>query len=223
MRTIVDRPRTLCLGKRGENLTREFVFPAAARWAQSFKDGAPQLLCRPPGGGPVYPAALDMEDGGAVWRVSQADLARPGCGCCELQWRSGGRVVKSRTYVTFVAEPLTGGEEDPWEAYLEKVLQAGSAAADAARRAENAAVHAPMIRDGTWWVWDAEAERYVDTGAGAAGGGGDGTLDHRGLIFRDADNQHPMGAITGLLEAVRSIPAPVRAISNLELEELLHE
>lgn len=223
MRTIVDRPQTLCLGKQGENFTREFLFPETARWADFFKDGSPQLLCRPPGGGPVYPVALDMEDGMALWRVSKGDLARPGCGYCELRWKTGEKVVKSKTYITFVAESLAAGEDSPWEEYLEKILQAGASAADAASRAEKAAVHAPIIRDGSWWVWDMDADSYVDTGAGVAGGTEGGTLDHRCLTCRDAENQHPMGAVTGLLEAVRSIPPPVQPITNLELEELLHE
>lgn len=54
----------------------------------------------------------------------------------------------------------------------------------------------------------------------AAGGEG-GVSDHRLLAHRDAGAQHPIGAITGLLEELERIPEPVEALSNMELEEML--
>ena len=38
----------------------------------------------------------------------------------------------------------------------------------AADRAENAVCHGPKIQDGTWWLWDFEKVKYVDTGIKAA-------------------------------------------------------
>ncbi len=224
MRTIVKGPGTLYLGKQGENLARELAFPETAAWAAELGVGTVQLLCRPPDGGRAYPAALELEeDGTAVWPISAADVAQPGCGCCELRWCAGDRVVKSRTYATYVAEGLTPGGGDPWADYLEKVLAAGASALEAAARAENAAVHSPIIRDGSWWVWDPALGDYTDTGSGVSGGGEGGTLDHRALTHRDGENQHPIASITGLAEAVGSIPPPTRPITNIELEELMHE
>lgn len=43
------------------------------------------------------------------------------------------------------------------------------------------------------------------------GGGGSGTDDHRMLSHRDAADQHPIGAITDLAEALESIPTPMTA------------
>lgn len=61
--------------------------------------------------------------------------------------------------------------------------------------------------------------------AALSDGGGPGgphpPSDHRVLTNRDAADQHPMAAITGLADAVRRIPPPVEALTNLELEELL--
>ena len=37
----------------------------------------------------------------------------------------------------------------------------------------------------------------------------------------DEVDQHPLDAITGLRSAIARIPAPVEAITNLEMEELL--
>ena len=50
----------------------------------------------------------------------------------------------------------------------------------------------------------------------AGGGGGGGTVDHRQLSNRDADDQHPIKAITGLQEILDTIPNPMTA------EELRH-
>jgi len=44
-----------------------------------------------------------------------------------------------------------------------------------------------------------------------AGGGEGGTSDHRSLTGRDAGNQHPIAAITGLAEALETIPRPMTA------------
>ena len=43
------------------------------------------------------------------------------------------------------------------------------------------------------------------------GGGEGGTTDHRLLTGRDAANQHPAEAITGLAEALETIPRPMTA------------
>lgn len=43
------------------------------------------------------------------------------------------------------------------------------------------------------------------------GGGEGGTTDHRFLTGRDAVNQHPVDAVTGLAEALEAIPRPMTA------------
>lgn len=49
----------------------------------------------------------------------------------------------------------------------------------------------------------------------------DSTTDHRELSHRDAPEQHPIGAIGGLLQELARIPEPVEALTNTELEEML--
>ena len=46
---------------------------------------------------------------------------------------------------------------------------------DLIQRVENAASHGPKIQNGNWWVWNFEAEQYVDTGVVASGGSGGGS------------------------------------------------
>lgn len=172
MRIIVDKPGTIPLGKQGENGAREVAFPEPGAWAEEFPGGVVQLLVRPPGGcGPAEPVVLEQDGGMAVWTVTAADTARAGYGRCELRWSVDGLAVKSRTYVTFVAEGLSGGDRhcacgpttgpaahappgcgcggDNWGAYLERIVQAGADALNAASRAEQAAGRAEAAGGGT--------------------------------------------------------------------------
>ncbi len=48
-----------------------------------------------------------------------------------------------------------------------------------------------------------------------------GTTDHRELENRDADNQHPIKAITGLGDELKKIPPAVERITNTEIEGML--
>ncbi len=48
-----------------------------------------------------------------------------------------------------------------------------------------------------------------------------GTADHRALTNRDAAEQHPIGAISGLEKALERIPEPAEALNNSDLEEIL--
>lgn len=48
-----------------------------------------------------------------------------------------------------------------------------------------------------------------------------GSEDHRQLSHRDAEDQHPIGAISGLEKELERIPEPVEALTNSELEEML--
>ena len=54
-----------------------------------------------------------------------------------------------------------------------------------------------------------------------APGGEGGAADHRFLSHRDAEDQHPIEAISGLEKELERIPAPVEPLTNEELEEIL--
>lgn len=192
MRTIVDKPGTLYLGKQGENLVRELAFREPACWAEeSGGQGIAQLLVKPSGCGTAYPVILEQKEDVFVWRITAADTARAGYGSCELRWSVEDHVVKSRTYATFVAKSVlgdcggdghctcgpSGGPADRWSAYLEQIVQAGAEALEAAARSERAILHSPTILMGTWWIWDYEQDDYVDTGVPASGATGSGSYN----------------------------------------------
>ena len=90
----------------------------------------------------------------------------------------------------------------PQNSWFVQVVDARDEALAAAIRAENAAIRQPYpsAETGTWWVWDAEAGTYKDSGESYGGSGG--TSDHTQLSNRNAADQHPMSAITGLEQAL---------------------
>ncbi len=73
--------------------------------------------------------------------------------------------------------------------------------------------HEPVIREGTWWVWDPEARDYVDTGAQAQGPKGDA-----GEAGLSAYQQAVVGGFTGTEEEFKGLLAQLKDGPFLSLE-----
>lgn len=118
----------------------------------------------------------------------------------------GSVEVPTNVVTVFLKESNNLWEKDapePQNSWIVQVVDARDEALAAAIRAENAAIRQPYPdeKTGTWWVWNAEADAYQDTGISYGGSGG-GTNDHSKLINRNAADQHTIGAITGLEAAL---------------------
>lgn len=152
------------LGKQGEHCARRFSFHDVDIWKQKFGEGRCELLHQRNGEDAPYPVVLTVEDGVPYWCVSEVDTAIAGLGKCEIRYIVDDAVVKSNIYTTFVQEALGEGAEEPPEAaqpWVDQVL-------DAAEKVEGATTHQPIIGDnGNWFVWDAETEKYKDSGTPA--------------------------------------------------------
>lgn len=164
MTTVTAKPgATLPIGREGENLARKIVFDVS-RWHAEYGPGAVSLIARRPGDDAPYPCVVSADGAQVTWPVTSADVARNGFGRCELQYRVDDVLVKSESWRTFVADALgqpVPEPPQPQQAWVDKVLEAG-------QRAVDAAVNPPKIGDdGTWLVWDFEAGEYVDTGVAA--------------------------------------------------------
>lgn len=201
----------LPLGKQGENLARGVLFRDPAAWREEFGPGVVQLVNRRPGESGAYPAILQEAECGWLWPLTATDTERAGYGACELRYLVGDVVAKSRTYQTTVLPSMDPGEPPtpPEQSYLDQVMAQGAKAAqaaetaqDAADRAEGAAIHQPIIRDGTWWTWDPDTGEYRDTETSAGGGGGGSAyrIGH-GLKVDEATN-------TLSVDAVDAVNAP---------------
>ena len=63
--------------------------------------------------------------------------------------------------------------------------------------------HPPIPgENGYWLIWDTDKGAYVESKLPLPAGGSGGTSDHSKLINRGNADQHPMSAVTGLVEAL---------------------
>lgn len=190
----------LLLGRQGENGVVTIRFPIR-EWPES---GGGQrhfaLLHQRAQDEAAYPCTVTDDGQYVYWPVTAADTQYDGRGQAELTCTVGDTVAKSEIFSTVVAPALDGSGEapQPWQAWVDEVLSAAAAV-------DEAAAHYPKIgAGGTWLVWDAENGAWEDTGVAASSAEG-GTGDHRQLTHRDAADQHPMSAITGLASALDTL------------------
>ena len=67
--------------------------------------------------------------------------------------------------------------------------------------------HPPIPgENGYWLIWDTDKGEYVESDLPLPAGGSGGTSDHSKLINRYKADQHPMSAVTGLVEALDGKP-----------------
>ena len=154
------------LGMRGEHMARCITFDIGA-WQATYGEGTVQLLAQRCGDERPYPCALTVAAGKACWAVRDVDVAMPGNGKAELQYRVGDAVVKAERYTTLVLESM--GEAgpvppEPEKSWVETVLQAASDAAESAKEAKAAARQTVVIGENGNWVIGGE-----DTGFSATG------------------------------------------------------
>lgn len=156
------------LGREGTKGVRRVIFDFT-RWAREYGEGSVQLVVMRHGDTSPYPVALTVDGEEAVWEVGAADTAIPGEGECEWQYFVGDALEKSEVYKTFVENAMGEAANEAPEAaqgWVEQVLEA-------AAKVETAIKKAPIIFADTWWIWDADAEEYVDTGVNAKGKNGE--------------------------------------------------
>lgn len=202
------------LGRSGEENARQICFDISG-WRELYGEGVVQLLHQRPSDVDPYPVDVTVDGSTVLWTVTLADTSEAGYGKAELQYRVGDTVAKSITWVTFVGTSLGTPTDTPPEAqqgWVDKVLSAGASAENAAQRAEEAAVRQPIPNadTGTWWVWDAEAGEYKDTGEPYSGGGPGGG------ITEESDPTVPAWAKAAekpsyTAEEVGAIPTPTTA------------
>ena len=127
MREIIADSRMMHIGKNGEGDALRVVFPVVAEWEALYGAGGVWTLNVQRHGDALAYAAQDftIEDGAALWVVTDADAAVVGEGRCELTYKIGDTVAKSRTYSFRVDRSLTGGGDVPdpvkgWQETLEE-------------------------------------------------------------------------------------------------------
>ena len=102
----------------------------------------------------------------------------------------GSIEVPTNVVTIFLKESNNLWEKDapePQNSWIVQVVDARDEALAAAIRAENAAIRQPYPdeKTGTWWVWNAEAGAYQDTGISYGGSGGVAFKTDETLYLRD--------------------------------------
>lgn len=74
----------------------------------------------------------------------------------------GKRITSGTFYINVPEECICGCDLDS-ENYIDVMSEQIRIAVEAAARAEAAVSHGPIIKDGTWWLWDHSKGKYVDS------------------------------------------------------------
>ena len=164
---------TIPLGRQGENLARQILFDVSG-WESEYGPGSVELIAQRPGDETPYPVVTTRGGDSVVWSVTAADTLYPGdSGRCELRYYVGETLAKSRIWGTYVASAMGTPSEtappEPEKGWVDKVLEAGTSAKEAAERAEEAAKQAESavpsgsLSIGNGLKWESAGKLAVDT------------------------------------------------------------
>lgn len=164
---------SLPIGRRGENLARKVVFDV--RDLESiYGVGDVEVIYQRPGDVQPYPVAVQRDGTLVTWDVTATDTEMSDVsGKCELRYYVGETLAKSKIWRTWVEPALPTPSEtappEPEKGWVDKVLEAGTSAKEAAERAEEAAkkaesaVPAGSLSIGDGLKWAADGKLTVDT------------------------------------------------------------
>ena len=172
-RATIDKD--IRLGRRGESHARCVLFDVS-EWQKLYGEGTVHLIHQRNGDAAPYPCAISVDGGCVCWVVTSSDVAVAGRGRAELQYHVGDTCVKSDIYTTNTVRSMSdvgSVPPEPQEGWVAQVLNAADVAEQSAQQAQEAVEHYPEVRNGTWWVWDAEHGDFVDTGDPAQGEAGE--------------------------------------------------
>lgn len=172
MREIIADSRMMHIGKNGEGDALRVTFPVVAEWEALYGAGGVWTLNVQRNGDALAYAAQDftIKDGAALWVVTDADAAVVGEGRCELTYKIGDTVAKSRTYAFRVDRSLTGGGDVPdpvkgWQEALEERVDGkldrpdGGSAGDVLTKTEAGEEWKTMQSD--WNEFDSTKPGYI--------------------------------------------------------------
>lgn len=161
--------KQIVIGHRGENGATIIQFDFSA-WRSEFGDGSLGLAARLPRQVEPYVVALETDGTISSWTVSSYDTQINGQGAAQVVYIVDGVVKKSQLYRTYILDSIEGSvptPPDPYETYIEQMMEiaadtymnAQSAADSATNAAGSAGDAAGSARD---------ASGYADNAAGSA-------------------------------------------------------
>ena len=154
-------PSSIMLGWDGENNWRPIAFDCTALLT-GHPGGVVTLWLLPKGESQAFPVALERDGNTVTWTPLNEEMTAER-GQLQIVVQDGTDVGKSKVIDYTVRDSLVGGADHPAEA--------PSWAVQVVADVTDAASHYPRIGDnGNWFVWDATAGEWVDTGVAAGGG-----------------------------------------------------
>ena len=162
-----NQTKIIIIGRQYENDVTTIQFPIK-KWREAFGNNGNFFLSvmRAKDSAP-YEVDIEVTDDYVLWTPTEADTQYKGYGEAQLTYRINGKVAKSEVFQIYTDRSLPNPTDPPaeWEGYVDRVEAAGA-------KAESAVIHNPYISAENlhWFVWDFEAEKYIDTGVSASGG-----------------------------------------------------
>lgn len=134
----------LLIGRTGENDVTEVKFDFS-KWVEDYgESGTFYLTARLPGATVSYPAEVTVDENVATWTVKNSDLAVKGYGQVEAWYSIDEKVKASAIYGTYIGESLdeSGEIPDPYESWMEEIIELKNQTITAAEDASEAAAEA---------------------------------------------------------------------------------
>lgn len=151
---VMANPKTQTpIGRLGENEARAIRFPIGEIRAD-FPDATFALTNQRPNdseGYPVGDASITVNGDYLDWIPTSGDLSQVGQGQCEVTAYQGDSIVKTVIYATVIGNALdgSGNPPEPWESWVQEVVEAAAAAEAAAQLLEHPGAEAVTLEPGS--------------------------------------------------------------------------
>ena len=107
-------------------------------------------------------------NGAVLFEMPAQAFTAAGIGKAEVSlFGLDGRRITSATFEIEIPEECICECDLESENYIDVMSEQIAKAIEAAERAENACANGPIIKEGTWWLWDPKNGEYVNSGVNA--------------------------------------------------------
>lgn len=129
----------LKIGRQGESLVETVIFDLTA-FIELYGEGETVLVVKRNGDDVPYPVILDVVDNTATWNVTNIDTAKSGFGKIQISYLVDNLIKKTVVFTTYVESSIEENAvpPDPYESYLDEMVELGSQVHREAEQAEQA-------------------------------------------------------------------------------------
>jgi len=102
----------------------------------------------------AYPCLSVRVDNTLVWVISSSDTAISGNGSVKVVLKNGDKIINTLTKATVIAKTFSADEEvpEPYEAWVNQVIQAAADATDAKEELESSTFELDPLTGILYWV-----------------------------------------------------------------------